>query len=69
LLAHKPSGFVEAFHWARIADVGLAELLRRIATNKPFWIGSMVVAATGCAYIGATITVAAIALVTGRRDK
>jgi hypothetical protein len=69
LIVHKPNGFLEAFHWARIADVGLGEVLRRIATNKPFWIGPVVIAATGCAYIGATMTLAVIALVTGRREK
>jgi 4-amino-4-deoxy-L-arabinose transferase-like glycosyltransferase len=69
LIGHKPGGFLEAFHLARIADMGLGEVLGRIATNKPFWIGPVVVAATGCAYIGATMTLAVIAVVIGRREK
>lgn len=69
LIVHKPSGSLPAFHWVRIADIGLGEVLRRIATNKPFWIGPVMVAATGCAYIGSTLALAAIALVTGPREK
>ncbi len=41
----------------------MGEVLRRIATNKPFWIGPSAVAAGGCAYIAATLTLAGIALV------
>jgi 4-amino-4-deoxy-L-arabinose transferase-like glycosyltransferase len=63
LLAHKPSGSLEAFHWAALFQMGLGELLRRLATNKPAWVGPAGVAATACLYAAATITLAAKALV------
>ena len=69
LIVHKPSGFLEAFHLVRIVDIGFGEVLQRIATNKPSWIGPVVVVTTGCAYMGATMALAVIALVTSRREK
>jgi 4-amino-4-deoxy-L-arabinose transferase-like glycosyltransferase len=63
LIGHKPNGSLEAFHFARLAETGLGEVLRRVATNKPAFIGPAAVGAAACAYIAATAAVAAIALV------
>lgn len=69
LLGHKPSGFLEAFHWTRLLQVGVAEILRRIGTNKPVWLGAWEVAAIGCIYVAATLILACIPFVVERRRK
>jgi len=65
---HKPGGSLEALHWAAVAAAGFGEVLRRIATNKPDWIGPAVVAVTGCAYVAATAALGVVALTDGRRE-
>lgn len=69
LLAHKPNGFLDAFHWTPLLQAGVAEELRRIGTNKPVWVGAWEVAAMGCIYVAATLAPAYIALVAERHQK
>jgi hypothetical protein len=66
LLAHRPNGFLEAFHFQRIGAIGWGEVLQRIAVNKPEWIGSTAVAWGGGLYFIATCTLAAMALFSAR---
>ena len=54
---------MEAVHFANLANIGLAEGLRRLAVNKPGFIGPAAVAASAGVYITATAALAAIALV------
>ena len=68
LLGHKPSGFLEAFHWAPLLHTGVAEVLRRIGTNKPGWVGAWEVAAKGRIYVAATLILAYIPFV-ARQDR
>jgi hypothetical protein len=63
LIGHKPGGSLEAFHFARLAETGLDEVVRRISTNKPAVFGPVLVLVAGFAYISATLTLAAVALV------
>ena len=69
LIGHKPSGFLEAFHWTPLFQAGVAEVLRRIGANKPVWIGAWEVAAMGCIYVAATLIPAYLAFVAERRQK
>jgi 4-amino-4-deoxy-L-arabinose transferase-like glycosyltransferase len=69
LLSHKPSGLLEAFHWTPLLHAGVAEVLGRIGTNKPVWVGAWEVAVMGVIYLAATLILAYIALVAERRQK
>ena len=65
LIAHKPGGSMESFHFASLSHTGLAEVARRLASNKPGFIGPAAIAVTACAYVAATAGLAALAVIMG----
>jgi 4-amino-4-deoxy-L-arabinose transferase-like glycosyltransferase len=68
LISHKPSGFLEAFHFGPLAAAGFTEVLQHLAVNRPGFIGPAAVAVTGIVYLAATGVLAAISLWTTRRE-
>ncbi|HUI55538.1 MAG TPA: glycosyltransferase family 39 protein [Bryobacteraceae bacterium] len=69
VIIHRPDGSLQAFHWAALAATGPGEMLRRIAVNKPEWMGPGVVAATGCVYVAATLALGAIGVIARRGEE
>jgi hypothetical protein len=69
LTGHKPGGFLEAFHWIALARTGMAEMLRRIAVDKPAYLPPAVIIAAAGAYFVATAALAALALTAEIREK
>ncbi len=62
LIGHKANGLLESFHLSRLNEIGLGEVLRRLATNKPAFVGPGVVAAVWFAYLAATAALVFVAL-------
>lgn len=54
LVAHRPNGFVASFHVSQLQEVGLGEVLRRLAEYKASWLGPAGMGMVWVVYIVAT---------------
>jgi hypothetical protein len=61
VIAHRPNGMLEAFHFSRLGEIGMGGVFRRLAVNHPY--GPAVIAVAGCLYIAATIALAVVPVI------
>jgi 4-amino-4-deoxy-L-arabinose transferase-like glycosyltransferase len=61
VIAHRPNGMLEAFHFSRLSEIGMDETLRRLAVNHPY--GPVTIAVAGCLYVVATIALAVASVI------
>lgn len=54
LIAHRPNGFLENFHFSQLQETGVGEIFIRLSGNKPFWISSIWLKISGLIYFLST---------------